>query len=400
MNSKDIRNATFSLESEAGPTHSDLPAGPMINKSGPVHVPVSRFRARDSEKAMPTNDTSGLLFATLSPSADLQSALANRLHQRMDVNGSLEYALTWKEWDMPAGPPICALRARAHPISDKGYSGWPTTSASDQMPQSPLPEHLNAYMGQPSPRMKLEVSGWPTPTVSSGDQTAKNPTPKQTGGDTLGGVAKLSGQHSASGFQSVTTPTDATTRTSAGSQNKDAMRPQDLSGQITMAGWPSPKASNSTGAGKRGTGGDNLQTVVQTAGWATPAARDYRSEEATDEFNRKRWGHSRGKPLSAQVTLSGWATPHCPRAHDSNNSRSTYLDKQIGDTHPPGQTSTSSAAQTEKRGALNPAFSLWLMGFPNLWMDLAPSRASVRLKEQETPSFPKSPPSSSKPTAR
>ena len=35
-------------------------------------------------------------------------------------------------------------------------------------------------------------------------------------------------------------------------------------------------------------------------GWATPAARDYRSESATDEFNDKRWGHTRGKPLSAE----------------------------------------------------------------------------------------------------
>ena len=42
---------------------------------------------------------------------------------------------------------------------------------------------------------------------------------------------------------------------------------------------------------------------------ATPAARDYRSESATDEFNQKRWGHSRGKPLSAEATLASWATP-------------------------------------------------------------------------------------------
>src|SRR5581483_1130299 len=39
------------------------------------------------------------------------------------------------------------------------------------------------------------------------------------------------------------------------------------------SGWPSPKASNTTGAGTRGKGGENLQTV---AGWATPTTRDHK----------------------------------------------------------------------------------------------------------------------------
>jgi len=45
-------------------------------------------------------------------------------------------------------------------------------------------------------------------------------------------------------------------------------------------------------------------------GWATPTARDWHSESATDEFNAKRWAHARGKPLGAEVTLAGWPTPH------------------------------------------------------------------------------------------
>lgn len=44
-------------------------------------------------------------------------------------------------------------------------------------------------------------------------------------------------------------------------------------------------------------------------GWATPSQRDFKSEEATDEFNAKRWAHSRGKPLSAEATLAGWVSP-------------------------------------------------------------------------------------------
>ena len=121
MTLKDTSKRTSSPVSADGPVPSDLQDGPMNGASGPAPVRVSRFRARDSEKAMPTNDTCGPLFTASSPSAGLQLSLENRLRARMDVNGSPEYALTWKHWDMPAGPPICALRASQRPISVNGF---------------------------------------------------------------------------------------------------------------------------------------------------------------------------------------------------------------------------------------------------------------------------------------
>jgi hypothetical protein len=102
-----------------------------IDLFGPEAVPVSRFRALDSEKAMTTNDTSGPLFTHSSPSADLQRSLENRLRARMDVSGSPEYALIWKVWDMPSGPPICALRASARRTSGNDCGGWPTPRKTD-----------------------------------------------------------------------------------------------------------------------------------------------------------------------------------------------------------------------------------------------------------------------------
>ena len=91
----------------------NLPCNGLDGKvqSGPAPVPVSRFRARDSEKAMPIDDTCGPLFTVSSPSASLQSSLENRLRQRMDGNGSALFVLIWSQWDMPAGVPICRLRA-------------------------------------------------------------------------------------------------------------------------------------------------------------------------------------------------------------------------------------------------------------------------------------------------
>jgi hypothetical protein len=131
----------------------------MIAPSGPALVRVSRFRALDSGKAMPINDTSGPLFTALSPSARLQSSLESRLRQRMDVNGSPEYALTWKLWDMPSGPPICALRASGRRTRASGFIGWPTPMAG-----SPATETYNEAGNTDSGRKTVEVlRGWATP---------------------------------------------------------------------------------------------------------------------------------------------------------------------------------------------------------------------------------------------
>ena len=203
---------------------------------------------------MPTNDTSGPLFTRSSPSADLQRSLENRLRARMDVNGSPEYALTWKHWDMPAGLPICALRASARRISGNGFGGWPTPQVADVNMSRAV--DMEAY----SKRMLA--------------------------------------------------------RPSAGSNLA-------LTAQA-YAGWPTPHANSSTGPGVEGReGGANLQTV---AGWATPTTRDHKDT-----------GTMENVPVNA------------------------LLGRQV----------TLSRAPTEKRGALNPAFSRWLQGYPVAWCQAA-----------------------------
>ena len=127
------------------------------------------------------SDTSGQKCAGLSPSAALQLSLESKLQANLDVNGSLEYVLTWKSWDMLSGPPICALRARGRRTSDNAFTGWPTPQAFDAqgggVPRIPrykgtAPSEQRNTRNPDKPgsyRADLKdiagLTGWPTPTA-------------------------------------------------------------------------------------------------------------------------------------------------------------------------------------------------------------------------------------------
>src|SRR5262245_31157545 len=61
--------------------------------------PCQPLSGAGADVAMSTNGTSGPLFTHSSPSTGLQRSLANKLRAAMDVNGSPEFVLTWREWD-------------------------------------------------------------------------------------------------------------------------------------------------------------------------------------------------------------------------------------------------------------------------------------------------------------
>lgn len=126
---------TFLPESAGGPTRSDLPECPTTPPSGPDPARVSPSPMPDRGAGPTTIGTCGPHFIDSSPSAALQSSLESRLRAALEGAGSPLYVLTWKVWDMPLGPPICALRASVPRTNDSGsfggLQGWPTTTASD-----------------------------------------------------------------------------------------------------------------------------------------------------------------------------------------------------------------------------------------------------------------------------
>jgi len=183
MTSHDTTRCTSSQESAAGPLRSDGPGLSQPNLFGPAHVHASRSHVPGEARAKPTNATSGQSCETSLASADLQSCLESKLRRKLEGLGSPEYELTWKHWDMPLGPPICALRASAHRTSGNDYFGVP--------------------------------HGWATPrTITGGGESGSRKRElgrTQSGGGDLQADAKLVGWPTASGRDWKDSPGMATT---------------------------------------------------------------------------------------------------------------------------------------------------------------------------------------------
>ena len=245
-------NATSSPESAVGLSPCVGPDSKAAPVSGPAPVPVSRFRALAKDRATPTSGTCGPLFTASSPSAVLQRSLESRLRARMDVNGSPEFALTWKTWDMPAGEPICALRASERRTGGKGCIGWPTPQANKNTKNSKDPKRMKENGSQTCLADAAHLVGWPTPEAEEARRGFQNRNNGKRGTQ-----------------KSLTTVAVE-----------------------SLAAWPTPQEDNANNsAGHKGTAFSDLPTV---AGWATPWAEDAESAGMR---------HSRGvaDTLSAQA---------------------------------------------------------------------------------------------------
>ena len=317
--------------------------GPTTAPCGPALAPASRSAAPGLDSAPQTSVTSGQSSPASSASAALQSSLESRLRARLDGRGSPLYALTWKEWDMESGPPICALRARGLRTSDSDSGGEgcePNADALKSVMDGAAGTRNMTATRSPAAKMQVgngmtltdaaSYAGWPTPSAH-GSQGESSPDLERVGEKWVNRV------------------TGRVLQTNLATDAK------------LLAGWPTPCQLDGPNGGP-GQGADRLPGAAALAGWTTPCSRDYRHPNAKP-FS-ERGGGTKGEQLNNQVTHQ-LANP-CPARWTSD-----------------GTLLTGSFAQMANGGQLNPEHSRWLMGYPAGWGSCAAtvtrsSRKSLR----------------------
>ena len=178
---------------------------------------------------------------------------------------------------------------------------------------------------------------------------------------------------------------------------RKSLAPGNLQEQaILYASWPTPSAQGSAGEisedlERKGEKWVNKKTgrVLQTnlatdvkmlTAWPTPATRDYRHANAKPWAERG--GGKKGEQLNnAVVHQAAWPTPiqsdshpkgYCGPSLDRREKlgKSISLAMKVQGTS--GEMPNGSPAGTGSGGQLNPAFVLWLMGYPPEWESCAP----------------------------
>lgn len=362
MTSKASRNATSSPAPGYGQLQLDLLAGPTISDCGQPASHASRSRSREKVQVSTTSGICGpTSFASSVPDGPL-ALWESRLRERLARIGSTECALIWREKVTKHGWSYSRLSPWTPPTSGLDNTGapWPTPKASNAGPDFAKIER--SATGPSLQTVMAGISYWPTPTVAcaSGGQTSRSGARK--------GELLLNGL---------------------------------MAAPSAPATWSTPRASD----GEKGSpnqkfsaGGQPLPAQMhQASPMVTPSARDWKDTPGMTAERAD--GKSRIDQIPRQMAAT-WPTPQAmdgnkgslpPRPHDTGISLPQRIAQQ---TEASGPITNGSSATTQKRGAPNPEFACWLMGWPDEFT------SGVLRAIQSMPSSPrKSSPRSSKRSA-
>ncbi|MFN7608946.1 MAG: hypothetical protein ACK5PJ_06435, partial [Ralstonia sp.] len=220
---------------------------------------------------------------------------------------------------------------------------WPTAQARDGMPPH-SPEYVAKHKANGHGMANLNdymafSATWPSPQAMDGNKGSLGPRPHDTG-------VSLP-QRMAAALRQWPTPTVADVQ--GGRKHRSGARSDEplLNGLLTQAGSAfagTPPAEIATDAivsvtaSVLPTDGSGQTT---TAGWSTPSARCGKGSRTPNGSKHVRPG---GQMLNGQIVETADAMDHS------------------------GPMPNGSSATTAKRGAPNPVFACWLMGFPDAWI--------------------------------
>lgn len=361
--------------------------------------------------------------------------MESRLRLRTALTGSTLFSLTWKERATPSGRRICALRgsvrrtsgsastSRPSPMVNdskgSGYSyangdhdrpclkltgaaalaSWPTPQAAAperETPRSKVDEEKRDPEARGSYRVELQdaakLASWPTPRSEDGVGTRTDIGVELERSRSIGGIDLATTVKAAS----WPTPNAAGAERSGQEKRADGQR-SNLIDSVKQAAWPTPMKSDADrGSLVMPRRGDNLTSLgaARQASWATPSASEAGGTPeaflARKEACQSPIGVSLTS-LSLQAILASWAMP---AARDYKSDRGVQTDEELYgskgrplprqalavDLGPgPGGTPVETVREGSSSDQLNPAFTLWLQGYPAAWVSsAAPAIASSR----------------------